>query len=102
MIDRSRVTELKQEFGEDGFGDLVGLFLDDVQQGLDDLCVAAPDQLEAQFHCLKGSALNMGMSELAKHCQRAEFAARSGRLTNEVAQTACLFSQAKKALLQLR
>ncbi len=100
MIDWSRVDELKQEFGEDAFGELIGLFLDEMQQGLDALIVAPDDQLEAQFHGLKGSALNMGLSDLAAHCQQGEVAARTGALSDEAARTEGIFAASRQALLQ--
>lgn len=99
MIDWARVSELKDEFGEDEFQELLGVFLDEVRDDLAKLARARADGLEAHFHALKGSALNMGMVDLAQVCQQGETCARHGGLTDEVDRVPVIFAASQKALL---
>ncbi|KMK65429.1 Hpt domain-containing protein [Puniceibacterium sp. IMCC21224] len=80
MIDWSRVRELCDEIGADDFGEVVELFLAEVEETLDSLPTRMSDAnaLENALHFLKGSALNLGFSALAQHCQAAERAAAGG------------------------
>ena len=80
MIDWTRIRELRDEVGEDGFDDVVDLFLEEVQEGLDDLAPGLPDtDLAARMHFLKGSALNLGFDTFAQLCQQGEALANAGR-----------------------
>ena len=75
MIDWSRIAELESEVGEEDFAEIAPLFLEeliDTVTGLPDRPGAA--QREEDFHSLKGSALNLGFSELAALCAAAEAA----------------------------
>ena len=79
MIDWERVADLRAEIGDDGFDEVVDLFLeetDDVASGLGALHSAA--EIEAALHFLKGSALNLGFADLAALCQEGERAAAQG------------------------
>ncbi len=80
MIDWMRVTELRDEIGADDFGEVVELFLEEVEgeiailrDGFD------PAELESRLHFLKGSALNLGFTVFSDLCQRGETAAARGR-----------------------
>ena len=76
MIDWDRVAELRDEIGEEDFAEVAELFLEEADEvvarisALDDL-----DSRQAALHFLKGSALNLGFSDLAQLCQRGEKAA---------------------------
>lgn len=80
MIDWSRVDELKDEIGADDFGEVVALFLDEADEVAARLG-AGPDpaRIEAELHFLKGSALNLGFTDLAQLCQEGEKAAAAGQ-----------------------
>lgn len=80
MIDWERIAELRDEIGVDDFGEVVELFLDEVESEIVLLrggC--AEDALESRLHYLKGSALNLGFRAFSALCQHGESAAAAGR-----------------------
>lgn len=80
MIDWDRVTELRDEIGPEDFGEVVELFLEEVEEVVERLKGGAdPATLEADLHFLKGSALNLGFETFSNQCQRGETAAAQGR-----------------------
>jgi len=69
MIDWGRVTELRDEIGSDAFGEVVGLFVEEMEgvtQRLQTQTVHA--KLADDLHFLKGSALNLGFRQFAALC----------------------------------
>ena len=80
MINWARVNELRQEVGEEDFGEVVELFLEEVDETLTRLkCAPDPDTFEDVMHFLKGSALNLGFFHLGSICQASKVAASQGR-----------------------
>lgn len=77
MIDWARVTELREEIGDEDFSEVVELFLEEVDAVIATLAPGMAD-LEAQLHFLKGSALNLGFDAFSTLCQDGESAAASG------------------------
>ncbi|QIE46136.1 Hpt domain-containing protein [Pseudohalocynthiibacter aestuariivivens] len=76
MIDWSRVAELHDEIGAEDFGDVVELFLEEVQEEIGKLRAGEPPkEWEAMLHFLKGSALNLGFLHFSDLCQTGETAA---------------------------
>lgn len=100
MIDWNRVAELRDEIGEDGFDEVVGLFLDEADAVIARL---SPDLgakgLEADCHFLKGAALNLGFETLAKQCQANESAAAAGRIDFDLAHLHDIYQASRDALL---
>jgi histidine phosphotransfer protein HptB len=81
MIDWKRVEELREEIGTDGFVEVADMFLDEAEGAVRALISGLPDnEVEGQLHFLKGSALNLGLSELASICQEGERKAAVGFL----------------------
>jgi HPt (histidine-containing phosphotransfer) domain-containing protein len=79
VIDWTRISVLRAEIGDDDLHEVIGLFLeetDEVIARLDD-GVDVSD-LESLLHFLKGSALNLGFSDLAVVCQEGERKAAMG------------------------
>ncbi|MFN3846361.1 MAG: Hpt domain-containing protein [Paracoccaceae bacterium] len=100
MIDWARVHELRSEIGADDFGDVAALFLeeaDEVVGRLSHLTDAA--SMERDLHFLKGCALNLGFSELAKICQSGERRAASGITDIFMSDVAGVYSQSRTAFL---
>lgn len=100
MIDWKRVEELRSEIGADGFAEVAEMFLEEADQAVSALLAGLPvDEIEAQLHFLKGSALNLGFAELASLCQDGErkAAAGYGQLV-DMAKVAALY-QGSRALL---
>lgn len=80
MIDWKRVAELRDEVGEDGFDEIIELFLEEVESIIDLFRdETGVDQLEAHMHFLKGSALNLGFQNFADLCQNGEILAEQGQ-----------------------
>ncbi|MBS0573971.1 MAG: Hpt domain-containing protein [Proteobacteria bacterium] len=77
MIDWTRVADLRHEIGDDGFAEVVDLFLDEVEEVVARL-EARPDpaRLEEDLHFLKGSAWNLGFADFGARCHEAERSAR--------------------------
>ena len=79
MIDWTRVDELRAEVGDDGFDEVVDLFLEETDEVIDRLLTVDDAALGRDLHFLKGSALNLGLRELAQLCQDGERFCGSGQ-----------------------
>ncbi|MGX0974358.1 HPt (histidine-containing phosphotransfer) domain-containing protein [Roseovarius sp. MBR-51] len=80
MIDWNRVQDLRDEIGADAFGEVVELFLEEVDTEIEKLRHTGPNlHLEGHLHFLKGSALNLGFAAFSDLCHRGEQAAAAGR-----------------------
>ncbi|MDG1339988.1 MAG: Hpt domain-containing protein [Paracoccaceae bacterium] len=70
MIAWDRNVELKEDFGQDGFREIIELFLSEVDLAIKDLPLATDHQTTLErLHFIKGSALNLGFTELASLCE---------------------------------
>ncbi|MFD1160251.1 Hpt domain-containing protein [Roseovarius aestuarii] len=79
MIDWNRIAELRDEIGADDFGEVVEIFLEEVDDKIAELRdLTDKSDLESVMHFLKGSALNLGFSAFSDLCQQGETAARMG------------------------
>ncbi len=79
MIDWDRVAQLREEIGTSDFNEVVEMFLDETDEVIGRLEAGAPyPTLEAELHFLKGSALNLGLRQLAGLCHAGEKLAASG------------------------
>jgi histidine phosphotransfer protein HptB len=101
MIDWERVQELRSEIGPDSFMEVVEMFLDEADGVADRLGHGVPEgELEAELHFLKGSALNLGLDQLAGLCQTGERAAAKGEAASvDTAAVVQAYGAAKAALL---
>ncbi len=74
MIDWIRVAQLRDEIGAEDFAEVAELFLLEVEDTLFRLDGAAgnPEEMRELLHFLKGSALNLGFSDLSAVCSRGE------------------------------
>ncbi|WP_371224790.1 Hpt domain-containing protein [Roseovarius sp. 2305UL8-3] len=79
MINWARVSELRDEIGAEDFGEVVEIFLEEVEEEIAALRDGIETRaLESKLHFLKGSALNLGFADFAAICQAGERAAASG------------------------
>lgn len=73
LVNPARVEALCQEIGEDGFPEVLEMFLSESAQVVARLQGATdPVAIAADLHFLKGSALTMGLDDLAAYCLQAE------------------------------
>ncbi|MCB1347336.1 MAG: Hpt domain-containing protein [Maritimibacter sp.] len=79
MINWNRVSELKDEIGEEDFAEVAEMFIAEVEEVIDRLRTAPdPAAYEADLHFIKSSALNLGFAELSGLCQHGERQAAAG------------------------
>ena len=84
MIDHSRLTELKSEIGEEDFVEVATMFLDEMATTLRALRAEQAVPTARDFHSLRGSALNMGFTDLAAACAEAELNVSTGQTADVV------------------
>lgn len=101
MINWSRVSELRDEIGAEDFGDVVEIFLEEVDEEITGL--SGPDAdtgLEARLHFLKGSALNLGFEAFSDLCRNGEQRAAAGEAeTVDLAAIQNTYSESKAYFL---
>jgi histidine phosphotransfer protein HptB len=101
MIDWKRVDELREEIGADGFVEVADMFLDEAEGAVRALIAGLPlAEIEGQLHFLKGSALNLGLTDLAAVCHDGErkAAAGQGHLV-DMAKVADIYHASRQSLL---
>ncbi|PCJ09843.1 MAG: histidine kinase [Rhodobacteraceae bacterium] len=80
MIDWPRVKELREEVGAEDFGEVVDLFLEEVEEVISKLGENLDrTQLEQDLHFLKGSALSLGFQAFSTLCQDGESKSALGK-----------------------
>lgn len=101
MIDWGRVFELRDEIGEEGFAEVVELFLDEVEgvvMRLGDERTA--EQIEGNLHFLKGGAWNLGFADFGAHCADGERKAATGQAASvDLGRVADSYFASKKEFL---
>lgn len=101
MIDWRRVNDLRDEIGADDFSEVIELFLeetDDVVTKFSD--PSNCDAISKSLHFLKGSALNLGFSDLAVICQEGERIASAGTTVGiDLARVAAVYQTSRRAFL---
>lgn len=99
MIDWKRVEELREEIGTDGFVEVADMFLEEAEQAVRKLVAGLPmGAVGDQLHFLKGSALNLGLSELAAVCHEGERKAAAGERV-DTARVAAVYDASRSTLL---
>lgn len=103
MIDWKRVEELREEIGPEGFLEVACMFLEEAEQAVTALLEGLPvDKIGRQLHFLKGSALNLGLSDLAVVCQDGERKAAEGHgATVDPSHVAAVYHASRDLLLSL-
>ena len=73
LVDVTRLRALREEVGDDGYEEVVVLFLAESDEVVERLAThAGGTPPEGELHFLKGIALNLGFDDLAALCRRAE------------------------------
>ena len=101
MIDWSKVTELRQEIGDADFAEVVDLFLEEVDEAMQQLRDALPqDKLECCLHFLKGSALNLGFDAFSTLCAAGEVASARGNYDKiDITEICSVYDKSKATFL---
>lgn len=100
LIDWARVRELRYEIGEDGFEEVVGLFLDEADETVARLSpIVGAKKFAADLHYLKGAALNLGFAALAAICQDGERRANAGDLSVDLDDLARIYADSRERFL---
>ncbi len=98
QVDWHRVDDLASEIGDDAVVEVVGMFLEETDAVIARLANAPPTADD--FHFLKGSALNLGLTDFAALCQQGESQAKGGADAGDLrAETLIRYDAAKAALL---
>lgn len=78
MINWKRVSELFEDFGEDGFAEVAEVFVTEARESLEKLEAAdTHDAMRAEFHFLKGAAMTLGFDAIAEICADGEHRAET-------------------------
>lgn len=72
MINWNRVNELKEDLGEEDFDEIVGFFLEEVEEKLTSMANGESTDLSEDAHFLKGSSANLGFTDMQSLCETAE------------------------------
>lgn len=78
MINWQRVNELKGDIGAEDIGEVIDIFLEEVEEVINRLRSGTDAALEQDMHFLKGSALNLGFDRFGAMCSDAEKAVAKG------------------------
>jgi HPt (histidine-containing phosphotransfer) domain-containing protein len=101
MIDWDRVAVIRDDLGADGFELVLEIFEEESRLMLNNIAQTAEASVqEADFHRLRGGALNLGCAALADLCRTHEHAARAGAVVAaaEVAAMTRICQQSLEAL----
>ncbi len=103
MINWDQVKQLEDDIGAEDFGDVVVMFIEEVDEAVDNLRAKAEltaQELASAMHFLKGSAANLGFNEFSEMCSRGEKSAESGvRNDVDIPQVIALYDASKLAFL---
>ncbi|MGR3761243.1 Hpt domain-containing protein [Roseobacteraceae bacterium NS-SX3] len=100
MIDWPRVKELRDEVGAEDFGEVVDLFLEEVEDVIGRLGRDGRTELEQDLHFLKGSALNLGFEEFSALCMEGERLSAQGEAASvDIDAIVARFETSKAAFL---
>lgn len=99
VVDWDRVTELREEIGMDDFDEVFALFLEEADEAVARLLQATDARaMESDLHFLKGSALNLGLGDLAHICQIFERSAATGQVGFPLSEISDCYGKSRVAL----
>ena len=103
MINWVQVKQLEEDIGAEDFGDIVEVFIDEVDEAVNALRTVsnmADSELAPALHFLKGSASNLGFDDFANYCSEGEKLAEAG-IGSEVdlAHVISLYDKSKNIFL---
>lgn len=99
LTDWQRVDDLAAEIGTDAVVEVVAMFLEETDEVMTRL--STTPATTDDFHFLKGSALNLGLTDLALLCQLGEQETKAGLSDSQTLNAVvALYPASKDALLQ--
>jgi histidine phosphotransfer protein HptB len=73
LVNMERLAALRGEIGDDGFDEVVEMFLQESDEVVTRLAAQGAGRMsDADLHFLKGSALTLGFDDLAELCRQSE------------------------------
>jgi HPt (histidine-containing phosphotransfer) domain-containing protein len=100
MIDWQRIKELRNEIGAKDFDEVVALFLEEADEVVARLPRAeSASAIESDLHFLKGSALNLGFTDLAQMCQLGERRAAAGGADMPIERVQAVYATSRSTFL---
>ena len=103
MINWAQVKQLEDDIGAEDFGDVVVMFIEEVDAAVDDLRSAPTltgEALSSAMHFLKGSAANLGFKGFSDYCGAGEKLAESGASADvDLAAVVRLYDESKHQFL---
>jgi HPt (histidine-containing phosphotransfer) domain-containing protein len=104
MIDWGQIKQLEEDIGAEDFGDVVILFIEEVDEAVNQLKENPPRdaaQLGPALHFLKGSAYNLGFNIFAEYCSEGEKMADNGQADCvDLEKVICLYTESKAKFIQ--
>lgn len=101
MINWDRVNELRDEVGPDDFGEVVEIFLEEVEEVIYRLGLTPiPANYETDLHFLKGSAVNLGFDDFGALCGAGEILARTHAEDVDIAAVLTCFAESRSIFLE--
>ena len=94
LINQERILALRSEVGDDGFAEVVALFLEESDEVLAKLIGQTSADVAGDVHFLRGSALTLGLDDLADWCAQHE---RQDLLQQDFDTLAKLYQQSRQA-----
>ena len=98
MIDQNRLSELRNDIGDDSFAEIIQLFCEEIEQAFVQLDTTDRNAAAETLHFIKGSALNIGLVEVGRLCEDAECSLRQG-LGVDPSLAKCAYNKARSILL---
>ena len=103
MINWDQVKQLEEDIGAEDFGDVVVMFIEEVDEAVDNLRPSPTLEGEAMssaMHFLKGSAANLGFKDFSEYCATGEKLAESGASGDvDLANVVRLYDESKQHFL---
>ena len=97
MIDWTRLNDLRADIGEADFAAVAQVFVTEMRERLVVLAANPTAATAEDFHFLRGSAANLGLSDMVAACNAGEAACRAG-MPPDVAAVADAFAAAMIAI----
>lgn len=97
MIDWQIANDLKQAIGADVFDEVIAVFFAEADDTLTRIMAATTaEDMQNELHFMKGSALNLGFSDMAQLCQRLELRAEAGDTDLPLAQVQTVYAASRE------